>query len=180
MGGLPHDRLLVLGVTGAGKSTFASRLAERLGLEMIELDALHWEANWTPAEPTVLRSRLDAATRRDRWVSAGNYHQVRDILWPRAQAAVWLDYSFPVVFWQLTRRTLHRISTREVLWGKNTERLWTHLKLWSDESLYHWLFQTYWRRKREYPQLLAQPEHAHLRLYRFQTRREADVWLESL
>ena len=176
----PFERAVVIGTTSSGKSTLARRLAEKLDFALIELDALHWEPNWRPAEEEVLRARVQEALRADRWVSAGNYHQVRDLIWPRAQAAIWLDYSFPRVFWQLTRRTIHRLVTQEVLWGTNVERLWTHLKLWSDESLYHWLFKTYWRRKREIPQLLAEPRHRHLHLYRFKSPAQTDAWLASL
>ena len=180
MAGFPFERLIVIGTTSSGKSTLAGRLADKLGCTFIELDALHWEPNWKEADDAVFRERVESAVRLDRWVSAGNYHQVRDLIWPRAQAAIWLDYSFPRVFWQLTRRTIRRVATREVLWGTNVERFWTHLKLWSDESLYHWLFQTYWRRKREFPRLLAEPRHRHLSLIRFRSPREADAWLASL
>jgi hypothetical protein len=51
--------------------------------------------------------------------------------------------------------------------------------LWSDESLFHWLFKTYWRRKREFPMLLALPEHAHLKVFRFHSPREVDEWLNE-
>jgi RimJ/RimL family protein N-acetyltransferase len=60
------------------------------------------------------------------------------------------------------------------------EPFWIHLKVWSKESLYNWLFQTYWRRKREYPELLELPEHEHLKLIRFKHPKETDEWLESL
>jgi hypothetical protein len=52
------------------------------------------------------------------WVLAGNYHHVRDIVGPRAEAIVWLDYSLPLVFWRLTVRTVRRAETREVLWTR--------------------------------------------------------------
>jgi hypothetical protein len=86
----------------------------------------------------------------------------------------------PTVLWQLTRRSVRRWWTQELLWGTNREPLWNHFRLWSNESLYHWLFKTYWRRKREYPELLSQPEHRHLELIRFQHPKDTEKWLESL
>src|SRR5262249_18611627 len=41
-------RVVVIGTSGAGKTTFAGRLASRLGTAHIELDALHWGHDWTP------------------------------------------------------------------------------------------------------------------------------------
>lgn len=176
----PCKRLVVVGTTSSGKSTLAKRLADRLGYDFIELDALHWEPNWTEAPLEVFRQRVETATQAPAWVVAGNYHVVRDIIWPKAEAVIWLDYSFPRIFWQLTRRTFSRWWTRELLWGTNRESLWTHFKFWSAESLFHWLFKTYWRRKREIPALLSQPEHGHLRLIHFKSPRATEAWLDGL
>jgi len=41
-------RIVVIGTTGARKSTLAASLAARLDLPPIELDALHWGPQWTP------------------------------------------------------------------------------------------------------------------------------------
>ena len=169
--------MVVIGTTSSGKSTLAKRLSERLGLDFIELDALYWRANWTPATPEAFRARVETATNSKSWVVAGNYHIVRDLIWPRAQAVVWLDYPFPLVFWRLLTRTLRRGWTQEELWNGNREKFWWHLKLWSDESLFYWLFKTYWRRKREIPILLKFPEHAHLHLIHLRSPREAEAWL---
>ncbi len=175
----PYRRIVVVGTTSSGKSTLAAQVAQKLGLDFVELDALHWEPRWTEAPNEVFRQRVDEATRSPGWVVAGNYKTVRDITWPRAQAVIWLDYPLRTVFWRLTRRTFTRWWTRELLWGTNREDLWEHFKLWSDESLFHWLFKTYWRRKREYPQLFALPENAHLQIIHFKTPQETDAWLNN-
>jgi adenylate kinase family enzyme len=180
MSTFPYKRVVVVGVTSSGKSTLAEQLAEHFSLSYIELDALHWEPHWQAAPPDIFRARVEKALQAERWVVAGNYHSVRDLVWPQAEAILWLDYSLWRVLWQLTRRSFKRWWTRELLWGTNREPLWTHFKLWSKESLYHWLFRTYWRRKREYPMLLAQPEHRHLKLLRFGSPRETSRWLECL
>ncbi|MBC8336435.1 MAG: adenylate kinase [Anaerolineales bacterium] len=176
----PHTRIIVVGTTSSGKSTLAENLAIKLGLDFVELDALYWQPNWVGTPDDEFDTKVDDATHGDHWVVAGNYSRTRPITWPRAEVIIWLDYSLPVIFWQLTRRTLRRTFTREVLWGTNVERLWPHLKFWSDVSLFKWLFKTYWRRKREYPALMAQPEHQHLKLIRFTSPRETQDWLEYL
>lgn len=180
----PYQRVVVIGTTSSGKSTLAKALADRLGLTFIELDALHWQPNWTPAAPAEFRncvqSALSNGSKPGRWVVAGNYHVVRELIWPKAEAVIWLDYSFPIVFWRLLIRTVRRAVLREELWNGNRERFWPHLKLWSEDSLFHWLFKTYWRRKRETPILLAQPEHTHLHLLRFRSPKEAEDWLSRL
>jgi len=176
----PYKKLVVIGTTSSGKSTLAEQLANKLALDFIELDALNWGPNWTAAGDDTLRSRAEKATRAPGWVVAGNYRITRPVTWARAEAIIWLDYSFAVVFWRLLTRTIRRAVTQEELWNGNREKFWWHLKLWSEESLFHWLFKKYWRRKREYPQLFAQPEYAHLKIIRFTIPQDTQDWLESL
>jgi adenylate kinase family enzyme len=160
----PYRRIVVIGTTGSGKSTLAEQLANKLGVDFVELDALNWGPDWTAAGDETLRVRAEEATRSSGWVVAGNYSVTRPITWTHAETIVWLDYSFRVIFWRLWTRTRRRVFTQEELWGGNRERISTQLKLWSDESLFHWFFKTYWRRKREYPQLFAAPEYSHLQI----------------
>lgn len=132
------------------------------------------------AELEVFRERVREATDGSGWVVAGNYSKVRDMIWSRAEAVIWLDYPLPIVFWRLLVRTIRRGVTQEVLWNGNREKFWWHLKLCSEESLFHWLFKTYWRRKREISLLLSFPEFQHLRLIHFKHPCETDAWLETL
>ncbi len=176
----PYTRIIVVGTTSSGKSTLAEKLAAKLGLNFVELDALYWQPNWVGTPDDEFAKKADDATWGDRWVVAGNYSRTRPITWPRAELIIWLDYSLAVIFWRLFKRTIRRAYSQEVLWGTNIDRFWHHLKLWSDESLFKWLFKTYWRRRREYPALKALPEYQHLIWIRFSSPQETDRWFESL
>src|SRR5579871_6058918 len=88
-------RIVVVGSTGSGKTTLARHLACRLHLAHVELDALHWDANWVPAPTPIFRERVDAALSGPAWAVDGNYSKVRDIVWPRADTVIWLDYPLP-------------------------------------------------------------------------------------
>lgn len=174
----PGKRIAVVGVTGSGKSTLAARLAEILGLTHIELDALRFGPNWSEPPDEIFRDRVAAALQARGWVTDGNYSRVRDIIWKQAETIVWLDYPFLICFWRLLRRSFRRVALREELWSSNRETL--RGVLFEKDALFPWFFKTFPRRRREYPQLLAQPEHAHLRLIRLRTPRQASAWLDSL
>jgi len=176
----PNKHITIIGVTGSGKSTLAETLANKFNFDFIELDALHWEPNWISAPPDIFRERVDKATSSQGWVVAGNYRIVRDIVWGKADTVIWLDYSFPLIFSRLWKRTWRRWWYQEELWNGNRESIWTHLKLWSKESLFHWIVRTYWRRRHEYPALFSLPEHQHLNVIRFETPEETDKWLSNL
>jgi adenylate kinase family enzyme len=176
----PYNRLVVIGTTGSGKSTLAQQLADKFGYDFIELDSLYWEPNFQPAPLEVFRARVEKATQAERWAAAGNYHVARDLVWPKAEAVIWLDYSLPFIFGRLWKRSWQRWWSQEEICNGNRENIWIHFKLWSQESLFHWLFKTYWKRKREYPVLLQLPEYQHLKVIRLKNQKETNEWLERL
>jgi hypothetical protein len=174
----PYRRVNVVGTTASGKSTLARALAAKLAVPYVELDALHWEANWQEAPLDVMRRRTAAAIARDAWVVDGNYAQVRDLVWARAEAVVWLDYPLRTILRRYAVRTRRRLRSAEELWPGtgNRERPGWHLL--SRDGLLWWILSTYHRRRREYPPRLA--AHPWLATVRLTSAAEADTWLASL
>lgn len=179
MTNFPYTRIIVVGTTAAGKSTLAEKLANLLDLDFVELDALYWQPNWVGTPEDEFLAKTANAIKSGRWVIAGNYSKTIPITWRRAEVIIWLDYSLPLIFWRLVKRTVHRNMTRQLLWGTNRDRFWKHFNLWSDESLVRWLFMTYGKRKKQYPHLLSLPEHQHLKLLRFTSPKETAAWLDA-
>lgn len=162
--GQPHDRYVVVGTSGSGKTTLAGDLAEHLGVPHYELDALHWLPDWMMRPREEFRAVVREKAERPAWVVDGNYGKVRDILWERADAVIWLDLPRPVVMWRVVTRTLRRTLLREELWNGNRESLRT--ALFDSESIVLWAWNTWPERRREYPDLLAEPRFRHLDLFR--------------
>ncbi len=175
----PYKRIVIIGTTGSGKSTLGADIEQQLGIPHIELDALHWDPGWQEAPDEVMQERVKKEVEKESWAVDGNYRVVRDLYWARAEIVIWLDYHLAVNFWRLLKRTLRRALTQEVIWNGNREPFFPHLKLWSDESLFHWLFKTYWMRKREFPKLFTLPEFQHLEVLRFSSPKETDTWLDG-
>jgi adenylate kinase family enzyme len=174
---LSYQRISVVGTIGSGKTTFARKTSQLLDAPHIELDALHWEPNWVEAPNDLFRERVKESLQGDSWVVDGNYHQVRDIVWGRADTVVWLDYPFTTVIARLARRTLRRIFNHERLWNGNQE----HIRgLFTRDSVFLWAIRTYRRRRRQYPILLSRPENLHLRVVRLRSPREAAEFLSEL
>jgi adenylate kinase family enzyme len=171
-------RVVVLGVTGAGKTTFAAALARKLGVQHIELDALHWEPNWVMAELDVFRDRVARAVAAEEWVADGNYSKARDLVWSRADTAVWLDYSFALSFMRLLRRTVARVRTGEELYSGNRERF--REQFLSRDSLFLWAIKSYRKHRATYPEVLASDRYSHLLVVRLRSPRAAELWLNCV
>ena len=171
-------RVVVGGGSGSGKTTFARELAQRMGVPVVELDSLFHGPNWTPTPLDVFRERIVAATPGEEWVIDGNYSAIRDATWGRADTFIWLDMPAALVLWRVFTRTNRRIRSREELWNGNRETFRNaYLSL---DSLYLWVLRSQWKRRRNWPKVLAQPEYRHLRVHRFTTPEAATRWLRSI
>lgn len=177
--GMDHcmERIAIVGTTGSGKTTLARRVAQRCQIPHIELDALQWEPNWTPAEPQVFRDRVTAALNGDRWVVDGNYSAVRDIVWGRADTVVFLDYPFGLVLRRLLKRTLRRSLKQEELWNGNRETF--RQSFFSRDSILVWMLRTYSQKRNKYPVLFQRLEYAHLSVVQLRSPKTAEKWLLS-
>jgi len=171
-------RVVVGGSTGSGKTTLARELAARLGLRYVELDALQWEPNWTPASDEVMRAGVTAALASDRWVVDGNYFKLHDLTLAHAQLLVWLDYSFAQTACQLVRRTFQRAYRREELWNGNRESF--AKALWSQDSILLWLLKSYRANRRRYQALFERQMYPQLEVVRLRSPAATRAWLASL
>jgi len=171
-------RISIVGTTGSGKSTLAKQVAQKLAFPCIELDAINWQRPaWEPLAEAELLGQVAEAVQEEWWVIEGGYSAVRPLIWARADTVIWLDYPFPLIFSRLIHRTARRVISRERLWGGNHETLARTL---SRDSILLWCMKTYRRRRWQFPQLLAQAEHRHLRVLHFQSPRETETWLKGL
>ena len=172
-------RIVVVGSSGAGKTSLARRLAAQLGVPHIELDALHFAEDWIEVPDALFAQRIDAVTASGGWVIDGNYSAVTEgLVWPRAHVVVWLDYPFRTCAWRLLRRTVLRSARREELWHGNRES-W-RMSFASRDSILLWLLRTFRRRRRDFEAALQDPAHAHLTFVRLRSPREAEAWMASV
>lgn len=147
-------RVVVIGTSCSGKTTFAKGLARVLNRHHIELDAINWLPRWTTRPHDEFRRLVEEATAQDEWIVDGNYSRVREIVWARATTLIWLNFSFHVVMSHALRRTLTRSINKQVLFSGNQESL--RMAFLSSDSIILWVLKTYRRRRREYSRMLRE------------------------
>ncbi|MEV0096475.1 AAA family ATPase [Streptomyces sp. NPDC050738] len=157
-------RVLVVGSTGAGKSTMARAIARRLGLEFHEMDALHFIGPGWQENPNLTRQVARILEGPGGWVFDSLGHpDVRDLLWEHADTVVWLDYPRRVVLWRVLRRSVRRTLLRERVFGGNREALAGWFR--RDHPVW-WAMSQYEGRRAEILRRTRDPRFAPLRVVR--------------
>ena len=169
------ERVVVVGSSCSGKTTFARRLAAALGTPHIELDALHWLPHWTERPVEDFRALVANAVSSEGWVVDGNYSKARDLIWPKATCIVWLNYGFPTVMTRALFRTFRRSLTGEELYSGNRETF--RKALFDKESILLWVLTSFRRRRRGFRQLRKNKTFPHLSWFEFRTPGEAERFL---
>ncbi len=172
------QRVVVVGTSCSGKTTFARQLAQALRFTHIELDAIYWKPNWRERPVEEFRALVEKAVAGESWVIDGNYSKVRDIVWNGATHIIWLNYPFFLVFRRAIRRTVRRIVFQEELFSGNREN-WRQAFL-SRDSILWWVITTHRRRRREYPAFFKQMGKPHLAFIELRSQRQADAFFLAL
>lgn len=107
------NRVLIIGPCGSGKSTLARELAPRIGLPLVHMDQLGWQAGWAETEKSELHARLADAVAQEQWLIEGNYGSTLAPRLERADTVIYLDFPIRLCLWRLARRiAIHRGQSR--------------------------------------------------------------------
>jgi adenylate kinase family enzyme len=173
-------RVLVIGTSGSGKSTFAERLAARTGAAYVELDLINWAPGWHDRhleEPAAFLDDVDAATRGARWVVSGGYSMTRPILLPRLTDLVWLDLPRWQVMRQVIRRSVQRAASGDDVFPGCRED-WP--RLLTAEHPIRWAWSTHRSGRVKFGKQAAAAAALGVRVHRCPSRAEAERALDVL
>lgn len=98
------NRVLIIGPCGSGKSTLARELAPCMGLPLVHMDQLGWQAGWVETGKAELAARVADAVAQDEWLIEGNYGSVLAPRLERADTVIYLDFPIRLCLWRLSRR----------------------------------------------------------------------------
>lgn len=169
-------RVLVVGVSGVGKSTLAAELADRLALPYTELDAMFHGPGWVPRPE--FEAEVAELAGRESWVTEWQYTGAREVLAARAELLVWLDLPFwTVTLPRVVRRTLRRRLGRQRLWNGNVEPP-LHTIFTDPEHIVRWA----WSTRKVYGDRVAalQRRRPELPVVRLRSVAAAQRWLGSV
>ena len=172
---LAASRVLVYGVTGSGKTTLARRIADRTGLPWHEMDQLTFEPGWIVVPLEEQRRRVEAICAEPAWVLDTAYANWLDLVLPRVELIVALDYPRWLSLGRLLRRTVARAVDKRLVCNGNQE---SFRLAFSKESIVRWHFKSFRRKRERIRGWAADPDGPNMVVLR--SPRATDRWLASL
>lgn len=97
-------RILVIGSSGAGKSTFARRLSEATGLRLIHLDKLFWNPNWVETAKDEWRKKIEKTLQGESWIIDGNYSGTMETRLAACDTVIFLDMPRALCVYRILKR----------------------------------------------------------------------------
>ncbi len=168
------DRILIIGNAGAGKSTFAKALAQKLGLPLVHLDQLYWTGNWE----NISREEFDALLQKElenpRWIIDGNFNRTIPHRMQYCDTVFYLDMPTATCLWGITKRIITNYGkVRQDMGGNCTERF-NQQKL----ALYKNVVTFNRSHRKTYRQLLSETQN--ITVITFKSRKQIKKYLNSI
>lgn len=169
------DRVLLYGVTGSGKSTAALAVGARTGHPVTLVDELTWLPGWVSVDEDEQRRVIGEVVAGERWILDSAYGAWLDLVLPRAQLVVGLDYSRWLSLARLVRRTVHGAITKEPRCNGNVE---TFRKVFDRSSIIRWHVASFARKRDRMRGWAASPDGPQVLLFR--RPRDLEAWIATL
>ena len=160
------QKIIVLGCSGSGKSTFSKRIHDAAGLPLIHLDNVWWKSDRSHISREEFDQKLGEILQEDKWILDGDYSRTYEVRFQSCDTVFFLDYDF--------EECMNGIKER--VGKKRRDIPWTEQEL--DPELVKQV-ENYERENR--PVVLALIEkYSDKNSFIFKSRVEADAWLSRL
>ena len=87
------ERIIIIGCGGAGKSTLARQLGEKLNLPVVHLDKLFWKPGWEQISREEFDRLHREALAEERWIIDGNFDRTMAERIRHCDTVIYLDFS---------------------------------------------------------------------------------------
>ena len=105
------ERILIIGCGGAGKSTLARQLGDKLDLPVVHLDKLFWKPGWVESSREEIDEKIFAELQKPRWIMDGNYNRTLPERLNYCDSVIYMDFSRLACLMGVAKRILTTYGT---------------------------------------------------------------------
>lgn len=87
------SRILIIGISGTGKTTLARKLSGFLKIPITYYDEFVWEENWKEVNEKIVEKKLEEVIKREKWIIEGFISPAAQSKLKNADLILYLDYS---------------------------------------------------------------------------------------
>ena len=164
------ERMIIIGCGGAGKSTLARQLGEKLGLPVVHLDKLFWRPGWVQVTQEEFDALHRAEIEKEKWIIDGNFNRTIAERLARCDTVIYLDFSRFACLTGVLKRVLTTYGTVRPDMGEGCpERI--------DYEFLKWVWNFNKNKRQRYYKLLQESRHANVIILK--NHREVSAFLKN-
>ena len=166
------ERIMIIGCGGAGKSTLARKLGEKLGLPVVHLDQIWWApGNWQHATREDFDTQIMAEMDKPRWILDGNFNRTLELRLERCDTVIYLDMPRLVCLKNWIGRVIKN-------WGHARADMAPGCNEWFDPEMAGWIWSFNRDNRKRYYELLDGLKDKQV--YILKNRRAVKRFLEKI
>ena len=167
-------RILIIGNAGAGKTTFALALKDKINVPVVHLDRLFWKDNWNYICAEEFDELLEKALVKQEWIIDGNYNRTLRYRMNYCDKVFYFDFPTATCLWGITKRIFQNYGKSRADMGGKCPEYFDRQKLY----LYKSVFGFNRRHRKEYHRLLKTRNNS-INVVVFKNRAQVKKYLEK-
>ena len=105
------ERIIIIGCGGAGKSTLARQLGDKLDLPVVHLDKLFWKPGWVESSREEIDEKIFVELQKPRWIMDGNFNRTLPERLKYCDTVIYMDFSRFACLMGVAKRILTTYGT---------------------------------------------------------------------
>ncbi|HJF66676.1 MAG TPA: DNA topology modulation protein [Staphylococcus kloosii] len=111
------QKIIVIGSSGSGKSTFSRKLSRAMNIPVYHLDALFWKPNWNMRNLAEKIDIQEAILKQEKWIIDGNYTDILDDRLKCADTVIFLDLPRIICYYRVFTRLFKNLGKTRIDMG---------------------------------------------------------------
>ena len=101
-------RIMIFGIPGSGKSTFAAKLSQQLGLPLYHLDKYFFVRDWQERDYSEFLGIQRRLVEQKQWIIDGNATKSLEMRFSRSDVVLYFRFNRLLCLWRIFKRLIYK------------------------------------------------------------------------